>query len=440
GVFTGPGISANTFDPSIGPGVYNITYTISGTLCDGVDDIQITVKSTPTINAGSDNVLCLNESPINLMLTANPTGGTFFGPGVQVDGTFNPLLVGVGEWEIWYEYTSPNGCIGVDTRTIEVTDLPSVNAGRNQFVCIDNGLIDLEEDVSPAGGSFAGNGVTNGIFSPAAAGIGQHVISYTITLGNGCTNTDTRVIQVFEEPSVDLGGDFTVCVNEGVVNLNSLPSISGGEWEGAGVDGNIFDPSGLIPGDYALTYTVTDITNCTTSSSVTATVIRPQAVSVGSDLEICITQNPVALGSSVSPIGGIFNGPGMQGATFVPELAGIGTHEIIYTIVDASGCENSALRTITVTAPPALDAGPNTVLCNSSLPLDLDASASVPGGLWTGTGVSGGFFNPQISGTGTFTIHYEVDFGSSCIGTDTRVITVRDDISVDAGVNLEFCY
>ncbi len=440
GVFTGPGVTANTFDPSIGPGIYNITYTVSGTLCDGVDNIQVTVKSTPSINAGSDNVLCLNESPINLMLTANPTGGTFFGPGVQVDGTFDPLLVGVGEWEIFYEYSSANGCTGIDSRTIEVTDLPEISAGSNLFVCIDNGLIDLEEEVSPIGGSFFGNGVTNGIFSPSAAGIGQHVISYTITLGNGCTNTDTRVIQVFEEPDVDLGGDFTVCVNEGVVNLNSLPSISGGSWEGAGVSGNIFDPSDLITGEYSLTYTVTDVTNCTASNSVNVTVLRPQAVSVGSDLEICITQDPVALGSSVSPIGGIFNGPGMQGGTFMPELAGVGTHEIIYTIVDGSGCENSATRTIVVTAPPSLEAGPNTVMCISSLPLDLDASASVPGGNWSGNGVSGGFFNPQISGTGTFTVNYEVDFGANCIGTDTRVITVRDDITVEAGADLAFCF
>lgn len=441
GSFSGTGITGNSFDPSVGPGVYDITYSVSGTSgCDGVDNFFITVKTEPTVNAGSNNVVCLNDEPLNLMLTANPTGGRFSGPGVLINNTFDPSVTGIGDFEIFYDYEGANGCSSFDTRTIRVTPLPSVNAGSNLFICISSGLIDLEASASPKNGVFTGNGVSNGIFDPLSAGVGQHLIRYEITEPSGCNNFDERVIQVFDEVNVDLGGDFTVCSNQGVINLNDLPSIAGGDWSGTGVSGNSFNPSSVVPGEYALTYNVTDITNCEAVASVNVTVIRPQAISMGSSLSVCSTASPIALGSGVSPAGGYFNGPGMIGATFYPDLAGVGVHDVLYTIVDLNGCENTGVRRITVTAPNPVDAGPNTVVCLSSEPVDLDLSASVPGGTWSGVGVNGGFFNPTESGAGTFTINYEVNLGSQCITTDTRVITVRDDISINAGADVSFCF
>jgi len=41
---------------------------------------------------------------------------------------------------------------------------------------------------SPAGGTYSGQGVTNNMFDPAAAGLGTHVITYTYTDQYGCSN------------------------------------------------------------------------------------------------------------------------------------------------------------------------------------------------------------------------------------------------------------
>ncbi|MDY0348855.1 MAG: T9SS type A sorting domain-containing protein [Tenuifilaceae bacterium] len=62
----------------------------------------------------------------------------------------------------------------------------------------------------PEGGIYSGNGVTDGIFSPADAGAGFHTITYSYTDENGCTFAASQDITVYEAPQVDLGGDQTV--------------------------------------------------------------------------------------------------------------------------------------------------------------------------------------------------------------------------------------
>ncbi|HRZ21029.1 MAG TPA: dockerin type I domain-containing protein, partial [Bacteroidales bacterium] len=49
---------------------------------------------------------------------------------------------------------------------------------------------------TPQGGIYSGTGVSNGIFDPAAAGIGEHSITYTYEDAYGCTDSCPFVITV----------------------------------------------------------------------------------------------------------------------------------------------------------------------------------------------------------------------------------------------------
>jgi hypothetical protein len=61
---------------------------------------------------------------------------------------------------------------------------------------------------SPAGGTYAGTGVSDGIFSPAVLGVGSTVLTYTYTDANGCTNSAVGSIFVDDCAGVDeLGKD-----------------------------------------------------------------------------------------------------------------------------------------------------------------------------------------------------------------------------------------
>lgn len=51
---------------------------------------------------------------------------------------------------------------------------------------------------TPAGGVFSGDGVIADTFYPKNVVVGLHVISYDYTDGNGCSSSDTSVIEVSE--------------------------------------------------------------------------------------------------------------------------------------------------------------------------------------------------------------------------------------------------
>ena len=56
-----------------------------------------------------------------------------------------------------------------------------------------------------------------------------------------------------------------------------------------------------------------------------------------------------------SPAGGTFSGTGVSaGGIFDPAVAGVGSHEIMYTFTDTNGCENSATANVVVNALPVV--------------------------------------------------------------------------------------
>jgi Secretion system C-terminal sorting domain len=64
--------------------------------------------------------------------------------------------------------------------------------------------------------------------------------------------------------------DFTIpdditCATSPTQTLVGTPA--GGTYVGSGMSGNIFNPAGLMPGNYSITYTATDGIGCTTSST-----------------------------------------------------------------------------------------------------------------------------------------------------------------------------
>ncbi|MEM1319134.1 MAG: T9SS type A sorting domain-containing protein [Bacteroidota bacterium] len=215
GIFSGPGVDPSTgeFDPAAaGVGVQPITYTFTdGSGCTGQVTIMITVGPSlaPTIDPAGP--FCVNEPAVNL--TAMPTGGTFSGPGITdgAVGTFDPATAGLGVQTITYEVMI-NGCMATTTIMITVQDLPVITFGPPPSVCVDRDPVVIS--VLPAGGMLSGPGIdaVASTFDPGAAGLGTHVIRYTVTDANGCSNTDSITITVPE------------CIDPFITNM--APSIS----------------------------------------------------------------------------------------------------------------------------------------------------------------------------------------------------------------------
>jgi len=122
GTYSGTGVSAGTFDPSVpGQGTTNITYTYTdGNGCSGSVIESITVIPSPTVSLSHFGDVCVSDAFFTLT-GGSPAGGTYTGPGVT-GGVFDPATAGVGTHTLTYSYTDGNGCTGEAFETIYVGD------------------------------------------------------------------------------------------------------------------------------------------------------------------------------------------------------------------------------------------------------------------------------------------------------------------------------
>ena len=127
--------------------------------------------------------------------------------------------------------TSLNGCSDSVFAAISVKAMPEVTLDRFADVCINDSLITLNGG-KPSGGVYSGEGISNGIFNPKAAGVGTHEVTYTYLHNNGCVNKAKSNIIVNPQPSKP--------VIERIGNILSSSSQTGNQWflNGSKIPGN----------------------------------------------------------------------------------------------------------------------------------------------------------------------------------------------------------
>ncbi|MEJ6982334.1 PKD domain-containing protein [Pedobacter sp. P351] len=128
-------------------------------------------------------------------------------------------------------------------------------------------------------GVYSGNAVSaTGLFNPRLAGKGTHIINYSFSASNNCTDTKTQTITVFEAPTVNAGEDLRVLQGSGVqvnayatgVNLSYIwsPAIGLSRTD-------IANPVASPSDDVTYTLTVTTSEGCSVSDEVFIKVLKP---------------------------------------------------------------------------------------------------------------------------------------------------------------------
>ncbi|MFM7822466.1 MAG: HYR domain-containing protein, partial [Bacteroidota bacterium] len=163
-----------------------------------------------------------------------------------------------------YTVTATNlaGCTAAATTTVIVNPLPTVSCPANLTLCLNDAALTLS-GASPSGGVYSGNGVSNGVFNPATAGVGTHTITYNYTDGNGCSSNCTFQITVNGLPSLAVtpsSGTLTCSTTSITLTASGADSYS---WSN-GATGNSTSVSST--GTYSVTGT-NDLTGCSTSAS-----------------------------------------------------------------------------------------------------------------------------------------------------------------------------
>jgi gliding motility-associated-like protein len=417
GIWSGPGIIGGngTFDPDLAGGG---THTIYFNSANCIDSMQLTV--TP-IAAQFAAAACPGSFPFQLYAT--PAGGTWSGLQVNAGGIFDPSTA--GSYQAIYEV---NGC--VDVTNVNVAEI----AGPFVLdpICQSAGITTL--DVEPLGGTWTGPGIVNstaGTFNPLNAPPGDVTLNYAIS---GCDADFSVFVK-----DIDILESEVLCPLESPLVLDATPIPLGGLWnspDGAIINQNtgLFNP-GTFNEDTETFITYQALNGCVDTMRIT--IVSPQVEA--EEISFCITNTVVdideALVGAVSPPGGSWLGPGINGSsgsgyTLNPQALPIGLNYIYYL---ANNCEDSVL--VRVFAPNLPDAPQS--FCSSDDPAIL--AQTVPGGTWSGSGIidaSTGLFDPSVASEGTYFVRWENPAGCN----DSILVTVeREVVPVISGINDVYC-
>ncbi|MEO8068794.1 MAG: PKD domain-containing protein [Flavobacteriales bacterium] len=417
GTWSGTGVTGSQWNPATANAGANVlTYTFTNANnCAASDQVIATLYNLPVVDAGGPWSLC--DQPIPTTLTgAAPAGGVWSGPFITPGGSFGGS--GIGVFTVYYTYSDPNGCSGIDSTVVTVIAVQNpANAGPDEHVCVGDppfGLASL-----PPGGVWSGSiyVAANGTFTPSTAG--TYVLTYTV--GNGsCLTSDQMVVTVDPPPVVSAGNPASYCIDNLPVQLNGTPI--GGTWNGTGVSvGGLFDPAAAGLGAHTLTYSYTSPFGCFNSNTVTLTVNPLPIVDAGPPVVFCDQPFPQQI-TGFSPVGGTWSGPNVNASgLFTPN--GVGVFNLTYTYTDPNGCTNS--DNLQVDVVPILNpatAGVDLEVCVGSIPFQLAGAPA--GGTWTGTPLvtPNGTFNPSVAGT--YVLTYTVGT-LTCLTSDQMTVIVH---------------
>lgn len=269
GIWTGDGVSGNTFDPRIaGPGNHLIKYDITNADgCHDSDETTITVSPKPDATIISEGIVCQSDPAFKLI--ARDSGGIWSGPGV-VGNIFNPLLAGMGNHTITYNIIDKNGCSDSD-QTILTVATPDATITPVDTLCVNSPVVKLM--AHDLGGIWSGPGVVGNTFNPVLAGIGNHRIRYNI-INLNCSDSDSTVITVMPVPEITIASVGTQFINGPVTTLNATPA--GGIWSGTGVTGKTFNPTSAGTGIFVIQYeTIPDKWGCMNKDTIHIKVLMP---------------------------------------------------------------------------------------------------------------------------------------------------------------------
>ncbi|MBV7379347.1 Ig-like domain-containing protein [Maritimibacter dapengensis] len=519
-------------------GTDTFTYTISDGQ-GGTDTATVTINVTNVNDAPDavDDAAATDEdSPVTIDLTANdsdPDGDDLEILSVDTTGTNGVVTVNPDDDSVVYDpngayeglaegetatdtftYTVTDGNGGTDVASVTVTitgvnDAPdavddSLTTDEDTpitFNPLDNDsdpdgddLDILSADVDPAQGSVAFDPETGEMtFTPADDFTGAAEITYTITDGNGATDTATITIGVGAVNDTPDAVDDAAATDEDspvTIDLTGNDSDPDGDdleilsVDTTGTNGTVtvnpdddsvvYDPNGayegLAEGETAtdtFTYTVTDGNGGTDVASVTVTITgvndAPDAVddSLTTDEDTPITFNPLdndsdpdgddldILSADVDPAqGSVTFDPETGEMTFTPADDFTGAAEITYTITDGNGATDTATITIGVgavnDAPDAVDDAASTdedtsiivdVLANDSDPEGDDLEVTDVGTPSNGTAVllPDGTVeytpNPDFYGTDTFDYTVTDENGATDIATVTITVDPVNELA-----------
>ena len=322
------------------------TYTVTGTDANGCQNTgtaTVTVNPLPTVNAGTDQIVC---EGVQVTLTGSGANSYSWDNGVTDGVAFNPPVGTTTTYTV--TGTDANGCVNTDQVDVTVNPLPTVNAGTDQTIC--EGV-----QVTLAGSGAVSytwdNGVTDGVaFNPPVGATTTYTV--TGTDANGCTNTDQVDVTVNPLPTVNAGADQTVCDGSQITLSGS--GATSYVWDNGVTDGVAF-----TQGVSTVVYTVvgTDANGCSNSDQVSVTVNPNPTPVINGATSYCTGSN-----TTLSTTNTYSTYSWSTGATTPTATVTVADNPISVTVTNSFGCSGTS-ATFTVTENSVINYNSSIEIC-----------------------------------------------------------------------------
>jgi len=322
------GATTQTITTAI-PGTYSVTVTAAFG-CDVYDEVILNELPSPEINLGIDTGFC-EGSTFNIDATT-PDVTYLWNTGATSSSI---TIADAGEYTV--TITNIFGCAALDTIQIASYILPIIMIGDDDAFCTGEEV--LLDATNPDCTYLWNTGATTPTLYITESG------TYNVTVTNifGCTAYDAINITINPLPVADLGPDTTICEGSSIVIDATTPFCSYLWNTGATTPTIIANLAGLY------TVNITNSFGCSIIDSINLNILPAPLVLLELPFtEICSNAEPIAL-TGGSPTAGYYSGTGVTDGIFNPAIAGLGTHQIIYTYTDVNGCAGTEVQNITVT-------------------------------------------------------------------------------------------
>ncbi|TSJ46509.1 T9SS type A sorting domain-containing protein [Fluviicola chungangensis] len=422
-------------------GTYTVTATASG--CTSPASAGQTITVNPLDNATytyPTNAICdasPNQTPTTSVagtFSATPAGLTFVSTSTGEIDVANSTS---GTYSI--TYSTSGSCPNTSTQTIVISGAPDASFTYAQSSYCSNGT-----DPNPVYGAGASAGAfssttglvinsSTGVINLASSNAGTYTVTNTIAANGSCpADAQTFSVTIAAAPTAAVSGGGTQC-GSGTIPV-SVALTGSGPWDITYSDGTTTsNATGVMTSPFVInatangTYTVTTVGTgaCSAAGTGAATVVfNPNpTVSFTPVVDICDNAVPVTL--AASPAGGVFSGStGVSGSTFDPNGLTPGSITLTYNYTDANNCSGSATSTFTLNAAPTATLAAFQDVCLQAASFGLTGGLPA-GGTYSGTGVSGGNFDPATAGVGSQVITYTAT-SNGCSDAISQTINVED--------------
>ena len=360
-----------------------------------------------SINLGNDTVLCTGE---NLILDATLQNATY----LWHDGSTAPIFT-VTQTGTYHINRSLGGCSSKDTIQVNFLPQPSISIGNDTSLCQGNQLLLNAGNGTAPGVTFLWNNHTT---TPSLSVTTGGTYSVTITDNNGCTASDTILVNLIPLPSLSLGPDIDLCDGDSLIADASAPNSTYLWNDGSTQPQLTITQTGLY-------HVARSALGCTLFDSIQIQFTPYPTFSLGRDTLLCENENLV-LDATVTNATYNWQDNTTQ-STFDATTAGW-----YWVDVDLNNCIVRDSIRVNFTPLPYVNLGPDTTLCNGdTIRMSvLSQNATIQ---WsTGTAVA----KEIVTQAGTYSVTVTEN---NCSTTDARTFTSIKNVNIEIGNDTLLC-